>query len=177
MATFSNQPLRQSSNLKVFLLKSKNQLLLQGPLGSYNYPIFFDLRFSRAERKLWLLKTSKTNLSVLGTAHVLLAQAMLGVLIGYRQQMNIVGIGYQVNLNNKTLVFKLGFSHVISILIPDSISATCLKSRTLLLKSMNYQKLQNFSALLRSLKFPNPYKEKGIYYLDEPILLKQGKKT
>lgn len=177
MTTFSNQPLRQSSNLKVFLLKPKNQLLLQGPLGSYHYPVFFDLKFSKEERKLWLLKTSKSNSSALGTAHVLLAQAMLGVLIGYRQQMNIVGIGYQVNLNERTLVFKLGFSHTISILIPDSISVTCLKSRSLLLKSMNYQKLQNFSALLRSLKFPNPYKEKGIYYLGEPVLLKQGKKT
>ena len=177
MATFFKQPLRQSSHLKVFLSRSSDRILLKGPLGSYDYPVFLDLKYSKAERKVWLVKSGPLPSSVLGTAHVLLAQAMLGVLIGYRQQMNIVGIGYQVNLNDQILVFKLGFSHTVSVQLPDSISAKCLKSRTLLLRSMNYQKLQNFSALLRSLKFPNPYKEKGIYYLGEPVVVKQGKKT
>lgn len=177
MAPLFKQPLRQSSYLKVSLSATRNRLFVRGPLGSYDYPIFFGLKYSKKEQKIWLLDSVRLLPSVLGTARVLLAQAMVGVLIGYRRQMNIVGIGYQVNLSDRTLIFKLGFSHTISIQLPDSITATCLKSRTLLLKSVNHQKLQNFSALLRSLKFPNSYKEKGIYYLGEPVILKQGKKT
>lgn len=177
MTTFSKQSLRQSANLKIKLLPAYNHLLLKGPLGSYSYPLTVSLKYSKVERKIWFLKTPRMSKAMLGTARVLLAQAMLGVLIGYRQQLNIVGIGYQVSLQGKTLTFKLGFSHNITIYVPESIVVDCLKSRTILLKSVNYQKLRSFSALLRSLKFPNPYKEKGIYYLGESLVLKQGKKT
>jgi len=112
---------------------------------------------------------------------ILLTQAALGVLLGYRRQLNVVGIGYQVAVEKKDvstyLVFKLGFSHQVNIEVPSYISVSCPKPRILLIKGINLQKLNNFAAVLRRLKLPSPYKEKGIYYSGEKLSLKQGKKT
>lgn len=177
MASISNQVVRLSPRCSIFFLKEKKELKLIGPHGTYNYPLLTTFRYFPKSKKLYLLPNKNILPSLQITSFVLLSLAQLGVCLGYRQQLNLVGIGYQVVVNEKQLTFKLGYSHQILIDVPSSILINCLKSRTILLKSSNLQKLRNFSALLRSLKLPNPYKEKGIYYLGERLRLKQGKKT
>jgi len=71
----------------------------------------------------------------------------------------------------------LGFSHQVNVEVPSCVTVSCPKPRILLLKGISLQKINNFSAVLRRLKLPSAYKEKGIYYLGETFSLKQGKKT
>lgn len=177
MSQFTDQLLRISPRCKLLFSKKKKELMILGPYGFYRYPLLSSFRYFPKSKKFYLLPNPVLLPSIRVTSFVLLSLAFLGVCLGYRQQLQLVGIGYQVQIDDKKLIFKLGYSHQILIEVPFSISVKCLKSRMILLKSANLQKLKNFSAILRSLKLPNAYKEKGIYYLGETIQLKQGKKT
>lgn len=183
MSTIKKQFLRQSKNLTLQVLCETKMLSLQGPVGSFLYPLNTPLKYSKIEKKLYLLDSlnSDKNRSLSKLYSIMLVQASLGVLLGYRKQLNIVGIGYQASVENvdnlKYLVLKLGFSHQVRIRIPDYLEIICPKPRVLILKGLNLQKINNFAAVLRKLKLPFPYKEKGIYFSDERPILKQGKKT
>lgn len=183
MLSTRKQFLRQSKNLTLQVLCKTKMLSLQGPVGSFLYPLNTPVVYSKIEKKLYISDFSKAegNKSLSKLYSIMLVQASLGVLLGYRKQLNIVGIGYQASVeevdNLKYLILKLGFSHQVRIKIPDYLEINCPKPRVLILKGLNLQKINNFAAVLRKLKLPFPYKEKGIYFSNERPKLKQGKKT
>ena len=183
MSTIRKQFLRQSKELNLKILGDRKTLVMEGPQGTFYYPLTKDFSFSKTSKKLWLtgLALPVKKKAFFGLSQVLLAQACLGVLLGYRKQLNILGIGYQVAVELKNdltfLSFKLGLSHALFIEVPPYLHVSCPKPRILLIKGINLQKVNNFASLIRSLKFPNSYKEKGIYYSGEILKLKQGKKT
>lgn len=175
--------LRQSDNLKLSIYGSQKLLCLEGAYGSLLYPLHTNFVYSKEKKKLWLKNSWERNQkkAFLKIYHILLSQAALGVLVGYRRQLNIVGIGYQFSLEKKKesnfIVFKLGYSHQLSIKVPSYVSVSCPKPRILQLGGINLQKLNNLAAVIRRLKLPSAYKEKGIYYAGESFSLKQGKKS
>ena len=183
MSSIRKQFLRQSKELSLKILGSEKILVIEGPRGTFSYPVTKSFSFSKVSKKLWLsaLSLPQKKKAFFGISQVLLAQACLGVLLGYRKQLNILGIGYQVAIEVKNgvsfLSFKLGLSHPLSIEVPSYLNVSCPKPRILLIKGINLQKVNNFASLIRSLKLPNSYKEKGIYYSGEVLKLKQGKKT
>lgn len=183
MCVSKKQYLRQSKDLKLSLYCNQKLLAIEGPKGLITYPLYSELDYSKTEKKLYIAKAFSTHKrkAFFQMYQLLLTQAALGVLLGYRRQLNIVGIGYQVSIEKKGftnyLIFKLGFSHQVNVEVPDYVSVSCPKPRILLLKGISLQKINNFSAVLRRLKLPSAYKEKGIYYLGETFSLKQGKKT
>lgn len=181
MVSTFQQILRHSTNLELKFLPKKNVLVLKGSLGVLCYLVRSKLTYSGVRKKFWLTSKGLIKKRIFSLNQVLLNQACLGVTLGYRCQLNLVGIGYQASLekigNSSFLVLKLGYSHLIKLLIPNTLIVTCPKPRFVLITGTSPQKVNNFSALLRALKLPNPYKEKGIYYKGEMLRLKQGKKT
>jgi large subunit ribosomal protein L6 len=181
MGSTFQQFLRHSPNLELKFLPKKKVLVLKGSLGVLCSSVRSKLTYSGFRKKFWLTPKGLIKNSVFCLNQVLLTQACLGVTLGYRRQLNLVGIGYQASLekieNLSFLVLKLGYSHLVKLLIPDTLKVTCPKPRFVLITGTSSQKVNNFAALLRGLKLPNPYKEKGIYYKGEMLRLKQGKKT
>lgn len=183
MSVSKSQYLRQPKDLKLSLLCKQQVLTLEGPKGAIACPLYGELVYSKSEKKLWFKSSfdADKKKAFFRMYQVLLTQAALGVLLGYRRQLNVVGIGYQVAVEKKDistyLVFKLGFSHQVNIEVPSYASVSCPKPRILLIQGINLQKLNNFAAVLRRLKLPSAYKEKGMYYSGEKLSLKQGKKT
>lgn len=181
MSNSFQQLLRHPTNLELKFLPTKNVLVLKGPLGVLCYQIQGKLVYLGSKKKFWLSPRHLTKKRIFSLNQVLLTQSCLGVTLGYRCQMNLVGIGYQALLEKKEnlnfLVLKLGYSHLIKILIPDTLNVTCPKPRFILIAGKSLQKVNNFGSLVRALKLPNPYKEKGVYYKGEVLKLKQGKKT
>lgn len=185
MLFLKKQVLRKPQNLSLNLSFPTQMLVVKGSHGIFYFPLSYELEYSKKEKKVSLI-ASQSNLlakkkAFFGMHQILLRQICLGVLYGYRKQLNIVGIGYQASVEKiddvMTLVLKLGFSHLVRLQIPSALQVHCPKPRILLIKGMNLQKVSNFASLIRSLKMPNPYKEKGIYYAGEKLRLKQGKKT
>jgi large subunit ribosomal protein L6 len=174
----SNYTLRQTKNLDIQILCLEKRILLNGLYGSFIIPIKSPFLYLKKERKIHIQVSSLFGRSLSKLFFLLLLQLSLGVLLGYRKQLNLVGIGYQVEIDNfNVLILKLGYSHLVRIKIPGFLEVLRPKPRIILLKSINLYKLNNFALLLRRLKLPSSYKEKGLYLLGEKVLLKQGKKT
>lgn len=103
-------------------------------------------------------------------------QAVLGVILGYSMELILKGVGYKVYKFNKKLIFALGFSHSISIDIPDGVLVRFNK-KTLSLMSSNLGLLQNFTTSIRAYRFPDSYKGAGVVYVNEMVTCKEGKKN
>lgn len=107
---------------------------------------------------------------------VLFLQALTGVSLSYVLKLCLKGVGYRVEKNKKKLFFKLGYSHPISVLIPDVIDVECIKNN-LFFRSAHLIVLNFFGTSLRRLRIPDSYKGSGILYEGEMLLLKEGKKA
>lgn len=107
---------------------------------------------------------------------VLVQQKIRGVLIGFKSYLKLVGVGYRWQVVDNKLELKLGFSHPILLDIPSKLVVKC-KKLTMMLKSTDKQKLNEFVSVLQHLKYPDPYKGKGILVKNQKVLKKQGKKV
>lgn len=109
-----------------------------------------------------------------GTYRALANNIVIGMSIGFTKQLEINGVGYKASVNNKILELHLGFSHIVSYTIPDSVDITVDKN-LLTIKGIDKQQVGQVASDIRKFRPPEPYKGKGIKYSDEIILRKAGK--
>jgi len=111
-----------------------------------------------------------------GLIRSLLNNAVLGVSQGFSKTLEIVGVGYRAEIKGREIHFALGYSHPVVYSLPEGIEAE-LESRTskMTISGANKQKVGQVSAEIRALRPPDPYKAKGIRYVDEVIRRKVGK--
>lgn len=109
-----------------------------------------------------------------GLSRALIQNTMVGVTEGYSKQLEVNGIGYRVAQSGDKLTFELGFSHPVVFPIPARIEAKVEKN-LITLRSIDKQLLGEVAAQIRKLRPPEPYKGKGIKYVDEVIRRKAGK--
>ena len=101
---------------------------------------------------------------------------VIGVATGYEKNLEIEGVGYRSNLQGKELVLQLGFSHDIRYAIPDGITIAVEKQTAIKITGIDKEKVGQVAAEIRGYKPPEPYKGKGIRYVGEYIIRKEGKK-
>lgn len=116
----------------------------------------------------------RTARAAWGLARQLLSNAVYGVSQGYSKKLELVGIGFKVQLEGKDLVMSLGFSHPVRFNIPTGVVAVVEKN-TITISGASKQQVGQAAAEIRSLKKPEPYKGKGIKYSDEVVRRKAGK--
>ncbi|MBL9077095.1 MAG: 50S ribosomal protein L6 [Planctomycetes bacterium] len=110
-----------------------------------------------------------------GTTRALLANMIEGVTKGYEKKLEIAGVGYEAELQGKTLVLKLGFNRPVRFPVPTSVVVEVPNPTTVLVKGIDNQAVGTVAAAIRKLRKPEPYKGKGIKYTDEVIKRKAGK--
>jgi large subunit ribosomal protein L6 len=115
--------------------------------------------------------------AVHGLARALVNNAVEGVTKGWNREIEIVGIGYRAELKGKnTVVFTLGYSHPIEFPLPTGVTvAIDAKQTRLTVSGIDRQKVGQVSADMRSLRPPDPYKQKGVRYVGEKLKKKVGK--
>ncbi len=109
-----------------------------------------------------------------GLTRVLIANMMVGVTAGYEKKLEINGVGFKAQVNGQTLTLNLGFSHPIDFAIPAGLKVTVEKN-IVTISGIDKQLVGETTATIRSMKKPEPYKGKGIKYIDEVIRRKAGK--
>lgn len=117
---------------------------------------------SRQDRAFW------------GTYRALAANIVTGLTTGYTKQLEINGVGYRAAVQGKVLNMQLGFSHDINYNLPEGIEASVEKN-IITLKSHDKQLLGQVASEVRGFRPPEPYKGKGVKYVEEHILRKAGK--
>ncbi|WP_041069120.1 50S ribosomal protein L6 [Candidatus Ishikawella capsulata] len=111
-----------------------------------------------------------------GTVRSILQAMVIGVTEGFIKQLQLIGVGYRVSLKGNMITLTVGFSHSINYPLPSGIVAECPSPTEIVLKGADKQLLGQVASDLRSYRRPEPYKGKGIRYVDEFVRTKEAKK-
>ena len=111
-----------------------------------------------------------------GTMRSLLNNILIGVTQGYERKLLLVGVGYRVQVQGKTLNLSLGFSHPVTYTAPEGITFESASQTEIIVKGIDKQVVGQVAANIRAFRPPEPYKGKGVRYADEVIILKETKK-
>lgn len=124
------------------------------------------------------LKQTQSKLidAVAGTTRALLNNMVHGVSHGFEQKLVLVGVGYRAQAQGHALNLSLGFSHPVKYEMPKGITVETPSQTEIVLKGIDKQLLGQVAAEIRAFRPPEPYKGKGVRYLNEVIQLKEGKK-
>ena len=110
-----------------------------------------------------------------GLARSLVNNAVLGVTEGWKKELDIVGVGYRAELKGKQVHFALGYSHPVVFDIPNGIDVAIDKQTHVTVTGIDRQLVGQVAADIRSLRKPDPYKQKGVRYTGEVLKKKVGK--
>ncbi len=111
-----------------------------------------------------------------GTARALVNNMVQGVTTGFTKTLELVGVGYRVQVKGNVLVLSLGYSHPVEYKLIDGVTAEAPSVTNLVLKCLDKQILGQVAADIRAYRPPEPYKGKGIRYAGEVIVTKETKK-
>ncbi len=154
-----------------------NVVAVKGPKGRVETHIPEGITLERKDGHLVASRSGDDKAAVHGLVRALVNNAVEGVTKGWSKELEIVGIGYRVELKGKnTLVFSLGYSHPIEMAIPEGVAAAVDPKQTrLTISGIDRQKVGQTAADIRSLRPPDPYKNKGVRYAGERLKKKVGK--
>jgi large subunit ribosomal protein L6 len=147
-----------------------------GPKGNLQLELLPDLKLEQADGVLTLSKvveTPETQRSY-GLMRTLVNNMVVGVSQGFVRKLEINGVGYRAAVAGNTITLSLGFSHPVNFMLPDGVTAV-IEKNVITLTGYDKQVVGQAAANLRALKKPEPYKGKGIKYVEETIRRKAGK--
>jgi large subunit ribosomal protein L6 len=172
MSRVGKKPITIPSGVKI---QVADELTVQGPKGTLNVPIPPGVRVEQNNGTLTILRDDDKHAAAHGLTRALAANAVQGVGGGFTRELDIVGIGYRVDVKGKVATFTLGYSHPIEFLLPDGIDMKVDKQTHIVLTGHDKQLLGQVAANMRALRPPDPYKNKGVRYTGEALRKKVGK--
>ena len=162
----------------VEVTKDATSLTVKGPKGTLKKIFRDDIEIKIADKKINLnvKRNDKFSKSLWGTYASHIKNMIAGVQNPYQKKLILEGVGFKSEVKGKEFVFALGFSHPVVVKIPEGITATADKNNITIV-GIDKELVGSFTAAIRALKKPEPYKGKGMRYENEVIRRKQGKKT
>ncbi len=151
---------------------------VKGPKGQLERNLHSNMKIEIEGGEIRVLRPTdgRMDRSLHGLTRTLINNMVTGVTDGFSKDLNIVGVGYKVELKGKNLTLHLGYSHTIEYKAPDGIEFEVdTKKNSIAVKGMNKEKVGQTAAEIRSLRPPEPYKGKGVMYATERIIRKAGK--
>jgi len=175
MSRIGKKPIPIPQGVKVAI--EGDVVKVQGPKGALDTRVPNGVKLQQQDGNLVAVRESDDRAAVHGLARALLANAVQGVTKGWTKELEIVGIGYRAEMKGKsTAVFALGYSHPIEFPLPAGIEVAIDPKQTrLTVSGIDRQKVGQVAADMRSLRPPDPYKNKGVRYLGEKLKKKVGK--
>jgi len=152
-------------------------VLVEGPKGKVSALIAPGITLEAKDGVLHVNRENDSQAAKHGLTRALVSNAVLGVTTGWTRELDIVGTGYRAEMKGKgTVVFSLGYSHPIEYPLPSGVDcAIDAKLTHLTLNGIDRQKVGQVAAEMRSLRPPDPYKNKGVRYTGERLKKKVGK--
>ena len=156
---------------------STGSVLVEGPKGKVTALVPDGITLAEKDGVLSVERQNDKQKALHGLARALVFNAVEGVTNGWKKELDVVGIGYRVEMKGKGMVvFTLGYSHPIEFPLPSGIEVAIDPKQThLTVSGIDRQKVGQVAADMRSLRKPDPYKNKGVRYSDERLKKKVGK--
>lgn len=175
MSRLARKPIEISSGVEVKL--DGQNLNIKGPKGSLSLELIQGIILDQSEEKVLLVKDSDAlkHKPFHGLMYSLINNMVIGVTKGFEKKLEMVGVGYKAAVKEKELELFVGFSHPTLISIPDGIEIKVVKNTNISITGIDKQVVGQIAAEIRSKRPPEPYKGKGIKYVDEYIRRKAGK--
>jgi large subunit ribosomal protein L6 len=175
MSRIGRKPIPIPKDVKVQI--TEQAVEVQGPKGKLSTPLPSGIAFAQenGELKAKRANDTKQQAALHGLMRKLVANSVQGVTQGFSKELEIVGIGYKADLKSKSVLFSLGYSHLIDFPIPAGISIAVEKQTRLTVSGCDKQQVGQVAADIRALRPPDPYKNKGIRYVGERLKKKVGK--
>lgn len=150
---------------------------VKGPKGSLTKTFHHDMIIKQEGNEIIVERPSEDKLhkSLHGLTRTLVSNMVTGVTEGFSKALEIEGIGYRAAKQGKNLVMNLGFSHQVIVPEIDGITIDVPNANSVIIKGADKQAVGQFAAEIREKKPPEPYKGKGIHYVGERIIRKEGK--
>lgn len=152
------------------------KITIKGPKGSLERVLNDEIKIENEDGKLKLsvAKKSDDTAALWGLNRALVANLVEGVTKGFEKKLQVLGVGYKVQVQGKKLALSLGFSHPVEHELPEGIEASMDKD-ILTISGIDKQLVGHVAAQIRKYREPEPYKGKGIRYVDEHVRRKVGK--
>src|SRR5438046_8900402 len=175
MSRIGKKPIPVPDKVKVDI--KSDSVVVTGPKGTVTNPMPPGIKFEQKEKQVVAIRKddSGPQRAYHGLARALVANAVKGVTEGFTRELEIVGVGYRAESRKSSVVFTLGYSHPIEYPIPPGIHITVDKQTKLVVTGVDRQQVGQIAANIRSLRKPDPYKNKGIRYTGEVLKKKAGK--
>lgn len=177
MSRIGNQPIKIEDGVTVDI--DNKRVTVKGPKGELRFELPFQLSAEIKDDEIILSRKDdeKQSKSIHGTYRMILANAVYGVKEGYEKKLELVGVGYRARLEGKTLVMTLGWNHPIKVEPYEGIEIEVPEETKITIRGIDKQKVGEFSAKVRGMREPEPYKGKGVRYADEYVRRKSSKSS
>jgi large subunit ribosomal protein L6 len=177
MSRIGKKPIILPVGVKYTVSGDGSTVLVEGPKGKVTAMLPGGITLAKKDNTLVAERQTDKQAAFHGLARALVFNAVTGVTTGWTKDLDIVGIGYRVELKGKNMVvFTLGYSHPIEFPLPTGIEVTIDPKQThLTISGIDRQKVGQIAADMRSLRKPDPYKNKGVRYTGEKLKKKVGK--
>ncbi len=150
-------------------------LEVEGPRGKLSVPIPEGITLEQENGTLKVARAAERYVALHGLTRALAANAVTGVHTGWTRELDIVGIGYRAEVQGRLATFHLGYSHPIELVVPDGVDIKVEKQTHVTVSGHDKQQVGQVAAIIRGLRPPEPYKNKGIRYTGERLRKKVGK--
>ncbi len=176
MSRIGKQPITIPAGVEV-KIGENNEITVKGPKGTLVQTMSSDMIIKMDGNTVVVERPSdvKEHRALHGLTRTLVANMVIGVSEGYTKNLEINGVGYRAAKQGNKLVMNLGYSHQVEMEEPDGIKIDVPQPNQIIITGYDKQKVGQFAAQVREKRPPEPYKGKGIKYVDEVIRRKEGK--
>lgn len=180
MSRIGKLPITLPANVDITIAEN-NAVTVKGPKGSLTTQVDRDIIISKEDGSIVVTRPTeqKRHKSMHGLYRSLINNMVLGVSEGYKESLELIGVGFKATMNGTTLELSLGYSHNIFLALPPEVKAAAItekgKAPLITLESNDKQLLGQVAAKIRSLRKVEPYKGKGVRFVNEVVRRKAGK--
>jgi large subunit ribosomal protein L6 len=175
MSRIGKAPITVPSGVDINI--SGRTITVKGPKGTLSREIPGEITVRQEESTLFVERPNdeRTNRAQHGLVRSLVNNMVVGVTDGFAKELEIVGVGYRAEAQGQNLRLALGFSHPVMVNAPEGITFEVPAQTRVIVKGIDKELVGQVAANIRSIRKPEPYKGKGVRYLDERIIRKAGK--
>ena len=175
MSRIGKMPIAVPAGVTVEVAEN-NKVTVKGPKGTLTRVFPAEISFSQEDGQIEVKRPDdqKKTKALHGLSRSLLNNMVIGVTEGFEKKLEVNGVGYRASVEGNKLVLNVGYSHPVEMPLPDGIKAE-VNDKKITISGIDNQKVGQFAAEVREKRPPEPYKGKGIKYMDEHIRRKEGK--
>lgn len=175
MSRVGNNPITLPSGVSLEI--ADRTIRVKGPKGELSQEIDRRITFTLDDGVVTASRSDdeRDTRALHGLSRALVSNMVVGVSEGYRKELQMIGVGYRAQLQGNRLQLQVGFSHPVHIEAPDGITFEVPEPTKIIVSGVDKQQVGQIAAEIRRVRPPEPYKGKGIRYVDEYVRRKAGK--